>query len=250
MVSLPPIVRRIVAALAFAVASLTALSLVTLVYSFHIDRLSPNGTVMRLFNLDAEGGIATWYQSSTLLSCAVVLAAIAACRRLVGSPFALHWGWLSGIFVYLSLDEASAIHEITIWPLRSALGAGGLLYWTWIVPAVVVLLVLAVVYSRFLAHLPRPILRLFLFAAAMYLGGAIVVEALSGLYSDRVGEDHLVYGLITSLEELLEMTGVLAFGAGLGAYVVDYAQEAPVDAPGGRHGDLREDASRIAATAP
>jgi hypothetical protein len=228
LLSVPPVVRNTVAVVAALGACLAALSVAVLVYRYEIDP-APHRYLMHLFNLDDEGGFQAWYQSSLLLACAVLLGAIAVRRRRVRARFALHWAALSAIFVALSVDEAVSLHEQGIEPLRDALDAGGLLYFTWVLPAAGVLVFLAAVYSRFLVHLPPRILRIFLVAAALYVVGALGIEALGGLYADQQGRNQLAYGLIANVEEVLEIAGVLAFGAALGTYLIEYAGEASVE---------------------
>ncbi len=231
MLGLPPAVRKVIFGLAGTAALLTVLSLAALVYHFEIDPGPSHRTLKRLFSLDDEGGLQSWYQSSTLLACAVLMGAIAARKSAAGSGFVRHWWLLSAVFVYLSLDEAATIHELTMWRLQDVLDAGGLLYFTWIVPAAVLIAVLAGLLWRFLMGLPRWTLKLFLAAGCLYVGGALGVEALGGLYFDlhdlTLSGKSPTYELITTFEEALEMAGVLTFGTALAAYLYHDAGRAP-----------------------
>ncbi len=223
MLGLPPAIRQVIFGLAAIAALLTLLSLAALLYHFEIDPGPDHRTLKRLFSLDDEGGLQSWYQSSTLLACAVLLGVIAARERAARSRFVRHWWVLAAVFVYLSLDEAATIHELTMWRLQDALGAGGLLYFTWIVPAAALIAVLGVLMWRFLASLPRRILMLFGVAGSLYVGGAMGLEAIGGLYFDlndlTLSGKSPTYELITTFEETLEMAGVLTFGTALAAYL-------------------------------
>ena len=231
MLGLPPAVRKVIFGLAATAALLTVLSLAALVYHFEIDPGPSHRTLKRLFSLDDEVGLQSWYQSSTLLACAVLMGVIAARKSAAGSRFVRHWWLLSAVFVYLSLDEAATIHELTMWRLQDVLDAGGLLYFTWIVPAAVLIAVLAGLLWRFLMGLPRWTLKLFLAAGCLYVSGAMGVEALGGLYFDlnnlTLSGKSPTYELITTFEEVLEMAGVLTFGTALAAYLYHDAGGAP-----------------------
>jgi hypothetical protein len=200
--------RAVLAVLAAMIAALTVLSVAAIVYKFEIDPGS-HRELMRIANLDEEGGLQSWYQSSTLLLSGVLMFLIALVRRRDGATYVRHWAILGVVFACLSIDEAAKLHELTIDPLQDRLGAGGILYYTWIVPAALVLLVLGASYLRFLRDLAPRTRALFVTAAALYIGGAMGFEAVNGLYVDQHGNDTLVYGLLTNLEEVLEMTGVL-----------------------------------------
>ena len=234
--------RAIIATLAAMVVVLTVLSVASLVYKFEIEP-GPHETLMRVANLDAEGGLQSWYQSSTLLFCAVLMFLIALARKRDGATYVRHWAFLGAVFVCLSVDEAAKLHELTIEPLQDKLDAGGILYYTWIVPAALVLLALGLSYLGFLRHLRPRTRTLILIAAALYIGGALVFEAVNGLYVDRHGNDTLVWGLLTNVEEVLEMTGILVL---LSALMRELVTPAAVKTDGAVH----PGAVRSAAVAP
>jgi len=166
---------------------------------------------IRLFYVDWEANIPTWYQSSTLLLCSMILAIIARGRRAQQDPYVWHWAALAIIFLALSIDEEAVIHEMAIKPLRQTFHMGGLLYYAWVVPGAAAVLVFAVVYLRFLWSLPSRTWLLFAVAGVVYVGGALGVEAISGLWAQRHGEENLVYMMISTVEELMEMIGIIVF---------------------------------------
>lgn len=202
--------RAVIAALAAASAALIVLSVASVLYRFEIEPGS-HETLMRVANLDEEGGLGAWYESSMLLLCGLLLLLIAAVRRRDGATYVRHWAFLGAVFIYMSSDEAAALHELTINPLNDRLDAGGVLYFTWIVPAAVILLALGASYLRFLRDLAPRTRTLMLTAAALYIGGGMGFEAVSGLYADHHDKDTLIYALLTNVEEVLEMAGLLVF---------------------------------------
>ena len=166
---------------------------------------------VRLFFLDYEANVPTWYSSSILLLCAALLTVITLAKRGASDRYTLHWCILALGFLYLSLDEAALLHEMAIVPMQRLFDLGGLLYYGWIIPALLVLGVLLVMYLRFFLHLQGRTRWLFLVAGLIYVGGAIGVEAISGQYAEQFGEVGIVYDLIITVEELFEMGGVVLF---------------------------------------
>ncbi|MEW5930224.1 MAG: hypothetical protein AB1941_22425 [Gemmatimonadota bacterium] len=163
------------------------------------------------FSLVEEANVPTWYSSAALLACAALLAAVARTEREAGSRFVLHWKVLALLFLGLSVDEAAALHELLIEPVRGALGAGGLFYFAWVVPALAALAVLGLAYLRFLAHLPPQTRRLFLAAAATFVGGAVGAEMAGGAWVESRGFHNAGSALLWTVEESLEMVGVVVF---------------------------------------
>lgn len=174
---------------------------------------TPYGDLPGLAKLDAgwEESVPTYYSSVLLLAAAFLLGLIARARRMAGEPFARHWLALAVIFVALSTDEVVCFHEGLTVPVRNALHTGGALYYAWVVPAMGMLAALALVYSRFLLHLPRPVRRQFVLAAVIYVGGAVGLELAGGVLAAYSGEHTLAYGLLATAEEAFEMIGVVLF---------------------------------------
>lgn len=167
------------------------------------------------FYLSAEGNIPTWYAASTLLVCSILLAAIASARKQCNDRYALHWGVMAFIFLCLSIDEAAMLHEMTILPLRHKLHLSGFLYFSWVILGAAFVLLFFLAYLRFLIALPARTRQLFLIAGTLYVGGALGIESIGGNYAAVHGMGNFTYAMISSLEEFLEMLGILVFIYGL-----------------------------------
>ena len=115
----------------------------------------------------------------------------------------------AGVLVFLSMDEALALHEELIGPLRDALGASGIFHFAWVIPGAVVVVLFAAAYLGLLRSLPTRMRKLLIIAGAFYLAGGLGAEAADGAYASAFGLDNLAYRLLTDLEELIEMTGLL-----------------------------------------
>jgi hypothetical protein len=170
-----------------------------------------------LFDLNGERNVPTWYSSSMLLVCSALLALIAANEAKRGARYVLHWRALSVIFLFMSLDEVVQGHEETIAPLRSWLGAGGLFYYTWTLVGIAFVLLFVLVYLPFVAHLPSETKRLFVLSGALYVGGALGMELIQGWHDDLYGVNFGT-ALLTTVEEVLEMSGVVVLIYALLAY--------------------------------
>ncbi|MBD2102714.1 hypothetical protein [Leptolyngbya sp. FACHB-261] len=216
MISVSP--RKITQFLVYVVAGLTFANIAAQFCKYFLGRPYLFGLVP-LFDTDIEASIPTWYSSVALLFCALLLALITLIRKQINDRFVLHWGILSFIFLYLSCDEALSIHEKAIRPLRSALNTSGLLYQAWVIPGIAFVLLVLLVYLKFLAALPPKTLRLFLISGAIYLAGALGMELVGGYYSELHGEENIAYAMITTLEECLEMLGIVAFIYTLLSYI-------------------------------
>lgn len=163
-----------------------------------------------LTDLNGEQNIPAWFSSSLLLLCSGLLAAVALLQKGIRDRFVRHWFALSGIFLFLSLDEAVSLHERTIVPLRTFFNASGFIYSAWVLlgGAFVGLFLLA--YLKFIIHLPSRTRFLFIGAGALYIGGTLGAEIIHGYYLDFHGKD-MVYALIATVEECLEMMGAIVF---------------------------------------
>jgi hypothetical protein len=158
-----------------------------------------------LLSLSYERNLPTWYASSLLLLCALLLAMIADAAR----AYRRHWWGLAAGFAFMSLDEAIELHEqlggVFDWDL------GGVLYFDWVVPAIAVVLVVAVLYAGFLRALPPRRRRWFVLAGALYVGGAVGAELPLGWWTERAGTDSAGYMIIDWVEESLELAGASVF---------------------------------------
>lgn len=159
-----------------------------------------------LFSLSYEGNVPTFYSAAILSIASLLLMLAASCAKKAGTGFVPHWRVLALGFAYIAVDEVFSIHEMT-----GFLHLSGVLYFSWVVPAAVVVLVVGLSYVRFLRHLPRRTCIRFLTAGAIYVGGAVVMELPLGYFTEKHGSHNLGYGLIDAVEESLEMLGINLF---------------------------------------
>ena len=167
---------------------------------------------MDLFNLDRELNFPTWYSALTIVFCAILLRIIALGKKQQGDRYARDWQLLSIIFFILAIDEVVSIHEILIIPeVSEALNLPWFLHSMWVIPGLVFVVWFARRFSKFVRHLPLKSRQQFILAACIYISGALVMEMVGSHFAESIGQQHILYAAIATVEEVLEMTGIIMF---------------------------------------
>jgi hypothetical protein len=166
--------------------------------------------IMSQFSLSSERSPPAFFSFLLLLTCGICLGVITLHERQLGSRWWRHWAFLAMMFLLMSYDEAAGLHEKLIEPLRESLGVGGFFYYAWVIPGIILVAIIFVAYLPFLFHLPPVFAGLFVLSGAIFVGGAIGMEMISGKYIDEHGRD-LIYRLLTTVEESMEMLGAWLF---------------------------------------
>jgi hypothetical protein len=172
----------------------------------------------RAFNVDFENNIPTTYSVMALLFSSLLLSVIAYEKNLKKDRYKYHWTILVGIFFFLTLDEAYQLHEQLITPMRSLIGGTGFLYYTWVVPFAFMVGLFLLSYSKFVFRLPASTRKWLILACILYVGGAIGMEMVGG-YLRSPGIPSILYRIAVTVEELLEMLGIVVFIHALMLYV-------------------------------
>ena len=207
---------------------------------------------LRIFNVGEERNIPTWFESIQFLLCSMLLVVVTVAKKQRNDRYSLHWGVLSIILLLLSLDEVASIHEAIgqqserLLHYTTGFTPGGAIKFFWVVPGAIFVIIVLLAYLRFLADLPRTTRRLFLFAGALFVLGALGIEMLtaqvvssSGSIANwiesasggMVGRESasaiptILKGLQTSVEEMFEMLGLTAFVYALLAYISSYVED-------------------------
>lgn len=199
---------RLVRGLSWAVGALVAVHLLGLIPKHVLGHDTLLG-LLPLINMDGEMSLPAWFSSMLLLVCSALLGLIALDALREKEPFRRYWLGLALIFLYLSADEAASIHEKATTVMRYLFGVKGFLYYHgWLVPGSILLAAFLLVYARFLKALPRSTRGNLLLAGGIYVAGAVLGEVVSGVYEAAWGRDVL-YSLLTTAEETLEMAGLV-----------------------------------------
>ncbi|MFV1873321.1 MAG: hypothetical protein ACMZ64_08390 [Oleiphilus sp.] len=175
---------------------------------------------IQLLDFDYEGNLPSFYSALALLYCAQQLFWIAKFHSRERDAFIVHWYGLSGIFAFLAVDEASALHE-EVGDLVESLAlfdAEGFLYFAWVVPYGLLLIVFLLSYLKFLLHLPKNTRQSFLMTGSLFIAGAVGIETLSAQEADVNGTLTIWYSTLYTLEELFEMVAIALFAHSLLIY--------------------------------
>lgn len=170
---------------------------------------------LRHLAFDAEYCLPAWYSSMLLLGSAALLALVTASSVRRGERFVLHWAALAVIFLGLSIDEATGIHEVLIKPLRNGLGLSGFFYFGWVLPGLAVVAAVGLAYVPFLFAQPRRTKYAFATAGLFYVGGALGMEMIGGKALTTYGVESLAYRAAFCLEETMEIVGATLFATAL-----------------------------------
>lgn len=162
-------------------------------------------------DMDAEANVPTWFAASLHLIAAALLGLIGWVPGAREDKDALHWKALSLMFLCFSIDEASSLHELLIEPLQNGLHLHGLFYFAWVAVGILFVLAVGAAYLRFFLRLPPATRRGVAAAAALFLGGALGMEMLDGLYAEGHGLKSFAYSAMTVVEEVCEMAGLVLF---------------------------------------
>lgn len=174
---------------------------------------------VKLFDLNTEGNLPTLFSTLLLLSASALLFLIFIKSRISADKSHLYWLFLSGLFMFLALDESLQIHEKVTNMINLIGNEGevkaiterpGFLRYVWVVPYLGLVVVLFFVLYRFLWKLPSATRNLFLLSGGMFVGGAVGLEFLEGYYDSTLGSNFYTVILYT-IEEGLEMGGVVIF---------------------------------------
>ena len=185
---------------------------------------------MKLFNVDRELNFPTWYSALTIAFCSLLLKIIAVEKKQQGDRYTKDWQLLSLIFLWLAIDEVLSIHEILIIPeVSEALNLPWFLHSMWVIPGIIFVIWFIKRYSRFARHLPYQSRLHFFSAAFLYIGGALFVEMIGSYVAEARGQQNLVYALIATAEEAMEMIGIVVFIYGLLFYLRQWNEKIDVE---------------------
>src|SRR5215204_4303725 len=204
-------VKKIVRAMIIAVLLITLISFAARVAMYLWGQegyLQP----LRIFDVGEERSIPTWFESIQFLLCSILEA--------------------------IGQQSERLLHNTT------GFIPSGAIKFFWVVPGTIFVFIVLVAYLRFLADLPQSTRRLFLFAGAVFVLGALGLEMLSAQVSSssegianffgmELGLSRhsgsaipkIMIGLQTCFEEMFEMLGLTAFVYALLAYIRSYIED-------------------------
>jgi hypothetical protein len=122
-----------------------------------------------------------------------------------------HWFILAIIFFLMSIDAAVSFHEISVKPLRNTFQLEGIFYYSWVLIAAPITLLVGLFYLPFLWRLPRGTAIGFVVAGAIFVGGALGTEFAAGFIATASGLESMAYKVVAALQEFMESLGLTIF---------------------------------------
>ncbi|MBC7811064.1 MAG: hypothetical protein H7175_07960, partial [Burkholderiales bacterium] len=174
--------------------------------------------LVELVSVGKEGSLPTWLLTFLLLTCATVSAIIALNVRRRGESFVQAWFGLTILSALLSLNAATNVYDRL---LRMAF-AEAYLWYSWIVPTLTIIVILALVLRRFAAYLPALTCRGFLLASGLFVTGALGAALADGYLLNVLGYPQgMEHAMLRALEETLKSFGAITLLVTLLTYLQD-----------------------------
>lgn len=201
-------IKRFIKILSFISVSLILLSLTGQSYRYFLNH-GEERYLTQMFNLDEEINFPTYFSTFLLLTSSVLFLLIASSKRKIKDRFSLNWYTLSFIFFFMSMDEILMLHEQLSAPIRNVMHTTGFFYFAWLLPAVISLIIFIGFNINFLFSLPNKFQKLFFSSAFIYVTGAFLMEMVGGKFLSFYGQNNMGYALVTTIEESLELFGII-----------------------------------------
>lgn len=188
------------------------------------------------FFVNSEGNIATFWNALIIICVAALTFIIASIKFSQKDKYRFEWLLLGVVFLLLSMDEASVIHEKFNVLLKNLPDFNGWTHYKWLYAGVVVVGLLTLAFVRFYLHLDLRNKVLFPLPMTLYLLGAFGGELFSGKYAQYYGTKNIVYTLLTHAEEFGEQFGLVLMVYTLLAYLskhysqIEFKVETPMPA--------------------
>ncbi len=160
-----------------------------------------------ILSLNREQNVGAWYSTVLIFSCAFLLMIAGRRASEAYDRDARYWYILAIVFVALSFDEASSVHETLMDYIQPVLQTSGPLLYAWVVPALILVPVFGFLYIPFLRRLRSPYGIWFLVSGAVFVAGALGMEMVGGMVEDN----KLAFTVSFLIEESLELAGMTSF---------------------------------------
>jgi hypothetical protein len=172
------------------------------------------GTILkdlRHISLEEKHSLQAWQQSSLALVGVLVTAALAASEPAT-TGLSRRFAWLAVIMAYISLDEQVTVHTSSVVFMQSLLHFTSFFYYVpWVLWAGPLALAIGAYFLPLLTRVPRRFAWGFVASGAIFIGGAVGLETLGGLFQALYGMASWEYTLEFIAEESCESVGLALF---------------------------------------
>lgn len=175
--------------------------------------------------VDEEQNVPTLFSALLWAFAALCSAVVTVLARKRKAPDVWRWAVLSMGFLYIAFDEGLALHERLRVPLSALLGSGELDRSYLAIRGLAAAVVLTLLFWGFLRRLPAKTRFTFVAAAFLFLGGAVGFDLVGAHHAESHGGNNSTYAMIATVEESLEMAGVIVLIYGLLTYLAENYKE-------------------------
>jgi hypothetical protein len=163
--------------------------------------------VFHQFYFDNKNNLPSFFNTLLLLLASALLYHIYLAHS---GKFFKETKWLvaSGLLLFMAIEENASIH-VFLSGFMPAYSPMTML--VWVAPLGVFLIGLSVYFGKLAMRLPRRIAIGFLVSGVIYMSGAVLLDQTGSGIASAAGERNLTYVGISTLEETLEMTGIIIF---------------------------------------
>ena len=190
-----------------------------------------------MFNISQEISLPTLYATLLWAFAVVLLAIITHARKRARSSHG-YWLALTLISLYLLIDESVMLHEKLGELYSGAEKLSPFLYFDWVIPYGVLVIIISVIFYRFILALPPRIRFLFVLAGSTFVLGALGIEVISARHYVMYGRDSFYWLLLVPIEEALEQTGLVIYIYGLLLYIGTELNGLSIEVQSGRKRQL------------
>jgi len=187
---------------------LILLNSIMLIVYFYVDD-SKIFDFIQMVDLDQEANLPTVFSSAILLIAAFLFYLLSQKSKTSQDGQYHYWLGLSTVFGFLGFDEGATIHETLGDLTEKYVNASGYLHYPWVISYGILVIILGFLYFRFFLKMEKKLFWSFMKAAAIFLTGAIGFELLGAKEASLHGSDTMLYCYYYTIEESLEMFGVI-----------------------------------------
>ena len=182
------------------------------------------------FSLALDGNIPTYFSSLLLAMAALLLYLIYRNER----QSKTHWLLLSFLFIFLSIDESTQLHEQFGGLVGNKVNTyikepPAFLQWAWMVPYSALTLAVGLYYLKFIWKLPAKTKKLFFLSGFVYVFAALFLEFFESHIQVTYGSGTLANAILYPVEEVLEMLGVVIFIYALLDYIKTHYRQLHIE---------------------
>jgi len=162
---------------------------------------------VRMFDLDMERNIPTLFSSFLFAISSFLLYLLS---KMENENYK-YWIGLSIIFLFLSFDESAKIHEQIGDYTEHFVDATNYLYYPWFISYSIGIFIIFLFYFKFFFKMGKKTFLSFILSAMIFITGAIGFDILGANEAFVNSEETILYCLYYTIEESLEMFGLIYF---------------------------------------